>query len=85
MLSSNRKIGKITAFMMELYLVHRYIHKKKNFMESEFCLEIKVTFKRYSTQHLQTVLEADSMCPTQPIFPSVFKQMAHSLGEHQMK
>lgn len=46
--------------MMELYLVHRYIHKKKNFMESEFCLEIKVTFKRYSTQHLQTVLEMAS-------------------------
>lgn len=62
-----------------------YTQEKKNLMESELCLEIKVTFKRYSTQHLQTMLEADSMCPTQPIFPSVFKQMAHSLGEHQMK
>lgn len=29
-------------------------------MESKLCLEIKVTFKKYSIQHLQTMLEADS-------------------------
>lgn len=45
MLSSNRKIGKVTAFMMELYLVHRYIHKKKTSWSQNYAWKSKSPLK----------------------------------------